>query len=102
MLANICTMPINVPTIPNAGVQSPMARIVPTLVEMHQEIVAVPFEIVADEFEIVAVGDVTNALGQERFVGLDLFQADQSPACGRFRRCGQVRQPDRAPTAGLS
>jgi len=26
MLANICTMPIKVPTIPNAGVQSPMAR----------------------------------------------------------------------------
>jgi len=26
MLANICTMPIKVPTMPKAGVQSPMAR----------------------------------------------------------------------------
>ncbi len=46
-------------------------------VEMHQEVVAVALEIVADEFEIVAVGDVTNSLGEERFIGLDLFQADR-------------------------
>ncbi len=26
MLENICTMPINVPTMPKAGAQSPMAR----------------------------------------------------------------------------
>jgi len=26
MLANICTMPISVPTMPKAGAQSPMAR----------------------------------------------------------------------------
>ncbi len=26
MLANICTMPIKVPIMPNAGAQSPMAR----------------------------------------------------------------------------
>ena len=56
---------------------------------MHQEIVAVAFEIVADEFEVVAVGDVANALGQERLVGLDLFQADRPLLAGDFRDTGE-------------
>ena len=58
-------------------------------VEMHQEIVAVALEIVADEFEVVAVGDVADALGQERLVGLDLFQADRSLLAGDFRDAGE-------------
>ena len=59
------------------------------LVEMHQKVVAVPFEIVADEFEIVAVGDVTNSLGQEGFVGLDFFQADRSLLARDFSDAGK-------------
>ena len=45
---------------------------------MQQEIVAVALEIVADEFQIVAVGDVTNALGEKRLGGFDLFEADRT------------------------
>ena len=56
---------------------------------MHQKIVAVALEIVADEFEIVAVGDVANSLGEERFVGLDLFQADRSLLARDFGDAGQ-------------
>ena len=56
---------------------------------MHQEIVAVALEIVADEFEIVAVGDVANSLGEERLVGLDLFQADRSLLARDFRDAGE-------------
>jgi hypothetical protein len=60
------------------------------LVEMHQEIVAVALHIVADEFEIIAVGDVANALGQERLVGLDLFQADRPLLTRDFRDAGKL------------
>ena len=49
----------------------------PALVEMHQEVVTVAFKVVADEFEIVAIGDISNSLGKERFIGFDLFQADR-------------------------
>jgi hypothetical protein len=59
------------------------------LVEMHQEIVAVALEIVADEFEIVAVGDIADALGEERLVGLDLFQADRALLAGDFGDAGE-------------
>jgi hypothetical protein len=52
---------------------------------VHQEIVAVALHIVADEFEIVAVGDVADALGEERLVGLDLFQSDRPLLAGDFR-----------------
>ena len=45
---------------------------------MHQEVVAVPLQIVTNEFEVVAVGDVADSLGEERLVGLDLFQADRA------------------------
>ena len=62
----------------------------PTLVKMHQKIVAVPLEIVADEFEIVAVGDVADSLGQERLVGLDLFQADRSLLARDLRDPGEL------------
>ena len=58
-------------------------------VEMHQEIVAVALEIVADELEIVAVGDVADALGEERLVGLDLFQADRPLLARDFRDAGE-------------
>ena len=58
-------------------------------VEMHQEIVAVALEIVADEFEIVAVGDVADALGKERLVGLDLFQPDRSLLARDFGDAGE-------------
>ena len=47
-------------------------------VEMHQKVVAIAFQIVADEFEIIAVGDVANALGEERLVGFNLFKSDRS------------------------
>jgi hypothetical protein len=80
-------MPISVPIMPNAGAQSPMA--LAALVQMHQEVVAVALEIVADEFEIVAVGDVTNALGEERFVGLDLFQSHRALLAGDFGDAGE-------------
>ena len=56
---------------------------------MHQEIVAVALEIVADEFEVVAVGDVANSLGEERLVGVDLFQADRSLLAGDFGDAGE-------------
>ena len=45
--------------------------------------------IVADEFEIVAVGDVADALGEKRLVGLDLFQADRPLLAGDFGDTGQ-------------
>jgi hypothetical protein len=59
------------------------------LVEVHQEIVAVAFHIVADEFHVVAVRDVADALGEERLVGLDLFQADRSLLAGDFSDAGE-------------
>jgi hypothetical protein len=86
MFANICTMPISVPIMPKAG---DGAVDLAALVEMHQEIVAVALEIVADEFHIVAVGDVADSLGEKRFVGLDLFQADRSLLAGDL---GNARQ----------
>ena len=56
--------------------------------------------IVADEFEIVAVGDVADSLGEERLVGLDLFQADRTLLAGDFRDAGQfVDQIARRQTA---
>ena len=45
--------------------------------------------IVADEFEIVAVGDVANALGEERLVGLDLLQADRPLLAGDLGDAGE-------------
>ena len=45
---------------------------------MGEEIVAIALEIVADEIGVVAVGDETDALGEERIVDLDLFQADRA------------------------
>ena len=67
---------------------------------MHQEIVAIALQIVADEFEIVAVGDVADSLGEERLVGLDLFQADRALLAGDFRDTGQfVDQIARRETA---
>ncbi len=57
---------------------------------MHQEIVAVTLEIVTDEFEVVAVGDVADALGEERIFGLDLFQADRSLLAGDFGDAGEL------------
>ncbi len=67
---------------------------------MHQEVVAVALEIVADEFEIVAVGDVANALGEERLVGVDLFEADRALLAGDFGDAGQfVDQVARRQTA---
>jgi hypothetical protein len=67
---------------------------------MHQEIVAVALEIVADEFEIVAVGDVADALGEERLVGLDLFQPDRSLLAGDFGDAGDLVDQVALPTAG--
>ena len=56
---------------------------------MQQEIVAIALEIVADEFQIVAVGDVTNALGEERLGGFDLFEADRTLLARDFGDAGQ-------------
>ena len=44
---------------------------------MGEEVVAVALEIVADEVGVVAVGDEADALGEERIVRRDLFQADR-------------------------
>jgi hypothetical protein len=59
------------------------------LIEVHQEVVAVALKVVANEFHVVAVGDVTDSLGKERFVGLDLFQTDRSLFAGDFGNTGQ-------------
>ena len=90
MLANICTMPISVPIMPKAGAQSPIGAInLLAFVEMGQEVVAVALEIVADEIGVVAVGDEADALGQERIVDLDLFQADRALLAGDFGEPGK-------------
>src|SRR6185437_14241264 len=60
------------------------------LVEMHEEIVAVALEIVADEIEVVTVGDVADALGQERIIGLDLFEAHRTLLAGDLRDTGKL------------
>ena len=57
---------------------------------MHQEIVAVALEIVADKVEVVAVGDVADALGEERLVGLDLFQAHRPLLAGDLGDAGEL------------
>src|SRR5713101_10030626 len=57
---------------------------------MHQKIVAVAFEVVADEFEIVTVGDVAYSLGEERFVGLDFFEADRPLLARDVRDAGKL------------
>ena len=44
---------------------------------MSEKIVAVALQVVANEFVIVAVCDEADALGQERVLDLDLFQADR-------------------------
>lgn len=59
-------------------------------VEVHEEVVAVALEIVADEIEVVTVGDVADALGQERLVGLDLFEADRALLAGDFGDTGEL------------
>ena len=65
-------MPISVPiTIADRAID------LLAFVEMGEEVVAVALEIVADELGIVAVGDEANALGEERVLDLDLFQADR-------------------------
>ena len=58
-------------------------------VEMGEEVVAVALEIVADEIGVVAVGDEADALGQERVVDLDLFQADRALLAGDFGEPGE-------------
>ena len=45
---------------------------------MGQEVVAVALQLVADEIGVIAVGDEAHALGEERVVELDLFEADRS------------------------
>ena len=44
---------------------------------MGQEVVAVALQSVADELHVVAVGDVADALGQERVLDLDLLEPDR-------------------------
>jgi hypothetical protein len=56
---------------------------------VHQEVVAIALEIVANEFEVVAVGDVADALGEERIVRPRPFPGRPAPACGRSRRARQ-------------
>jgi hypothetical protein len=58
-------------------------------VEMGEEVVAVALEIVADEIGVVAVGDETDAFGQERVFDLDFFEPDRSGLAGDF---GKSRQ----------
>src|SRR5205807_10253578 len=52
------------------------------LVEVGDEIVAVALEVVADEVAVVTVGDEAHALGEERILDLDLFEADRPLLAG--------------------
>ena len=51
---------------------------------MGEEVVAVALEIVADEVGVIAVGDETDAFGQERIFDLDFFESDRSGLAGNF------------------
>ena len=57
---------------------------------MAQKIIAIALEIVADEFGVVAVGDEADALGQERILDLDLFEADRALLAGDFGKAGDL------------
>ena len=79
MFENICTMPSSVPIMPNAGAQSPIARsIFEPSFRCIRKLLAVTLKGVTDEFEIVTVGDVADSFGEERLVGIDLFQPDRT------------------------
>jgi len=66
-------MPISVPiTIADRAID------LLAFVEMGEEVVAVALEIVTDEVGVIAVGDEADALGQERVLDLDLFQAHRT------------------------
>ena len=55
---------------------------------MSQKVVAIALEIVTDEIGVVTVGDEANALGQERIIDLDLFQANRTGLAGDFGNAG--------------
>ena len=91
MLANICTIPTKVPTMPKAGrAVADRAIDLLALVEMGEKFVAIAFEIVADELRVIAVGDKPDALGEERVLDFDLFEPDRSLLACDFGKRGDL------------
>lgn len=63
MVANICTMPIKLTTMPKAGAIADRALDLLALVQMGEE---ESLEIVADEIGVIAVGDEADAVDPRR------------------------------------